>query len=161
MLSALKTQLNLDTDANDAELSALLSDAQETIGNHYDLPTVPQVEETRIVFADGSVLHLAECVSVTAVTDLDDSPLLYVTDPGRRPGDHLNGIILHDHYTGRVKVTGTWGYAGMPGDVAQAIVQTAAVWYRRQQYGNEGNFIGRLDAIPKQATDLLQARRHG
>jgi hypothetical protein len=158
-LAQLKAALNITDATDDADLTLLLQQAEAALGAVYHLPTVPAVTETRTLFVDGSLLHLAECSEVTAVTDLDDSPLTFITDPGRRPDDFLNGVILHDPYTGRVQVTGTWGYDATPQDVAGAIVETAATWYRRKTYGNEGNFIGRLDAIPQSARDLMGARR--
>jgi hypothetical protein len=158
-LAQLKAALNITDSADDADLTLLLQQAEGALGQVYHLPTVPAVTETRTLFVDGSLLHLAECSEVTAVTDLDGSPLAFVTDPGRRPDDFLNAVILHEPFVGRVRVSGTWGSDATPPDVAGAIVETASVWYRRKTYGNEGNFIGRLDAIPTSAHNLMAARR--
>lgn len=159
-LPTLKQMLGITDALQDGELASLLMAAETALSRRYSLPTVPETDETRVLFVDGGVLHLDECSEVTAITTLEDDVLLFIEDAGKRPDDFLNGVILREPFTGRVKVTGTWGADYCPDDVSRAIHETAKTWYRRSSLGDGGNdYIGRLDAIPKVATDLMDARR--
>ena len=145
---------------DDATLALLLAEAEAAIGAEYDLPTVPKATETRTVFADGQLVWLDECVSVTAVTDTDNVALTYETRAGIRPGDFLRGIVLDARYLGHIKVTGQWGFDATPADVIRAICVTALTYLKRQTFGSDdAPYRGGGDSIPTEARKIMSARR--
>jgi hypothetical protein len=159
-LPALKKALGIRDETQDDELAILLEAAESAIGQMYELPTVGLVTESRTLFADGAYLPLTECVSVDSVTDTDGNDLAHTTVRAKESDEHLRNIRLRRGRTGSVVVEGEWGYASTPSDVVKATVETAKTWYRRDNLGDGGNdYIGRLDAIPKVAHDLMKARR--
>jgi len=159
-LSALKDELSVGDSVDDAKLLLLLETAEATLGIQYALPTVPRATESRTAFADGAFLPLAECVSVSGVTDEDGNVLAFNPRPGRRTADHMLGLRLHSRYTGQVTVAGVWGYLRTPPDVADAILSMAASAYKRRNISEGFGSLGDVgSAITKKAHDIMRARR--
>lgn len=154
----LVAMLEAELDAtDDGDLTAAIATATATLGTKYTLPPVPVVTATTLTtYVDGRLIHPEYLASLASVTDLNDADLTYESTT---EGGFVTRIILDAAYDGYVKVTGTWGCATYPSDIARAIVITAATQYRRTQRGEEGGFVGRLDAIPKEAVDIMDARR--
>ena len=151
-LRDLKTYLPLEGHTDDAQAVSLIEDASFAIATRYGPFACPSVHETRPVFCDGSLIVLPEEAVVAGVTDtVDGTPIVFLA-----PGDGT--LELHDPFTGMVYITATWGSDEIPVDVARAVKITAAAWYRRGQMG-ENNAYGSLGAIPKEADDIMQARR--
>lgn len=159
-IERVKAELAITDNADDAALASHILAAEAALGARYRLPVVPVATSTLSRFVDGSLLHLQDCATVTAVTDLDGNPLTYTvieTDDGR-----VDAIQLERHIVGRVNVAGTWGYASTPPDVERAVVLTACVYYRRATWSeqNDGTpYRGGGDAIPPEAAAIMDARR--
>lgn len=157
-IERLKSELGITDTADDSALASHLIAAESIIGERYSLPTVPITAATRSRFVDGSLLFLDECATVTAVADRYGNAIAYTafpTDDGR-----VSHIELGWRVSGRVSVTGTWGYASTPPDVERAILLTAATYYRRSTYGgDDAPYRGGGSAIPTEAAATMDARR--
>lgn len=71
----------------------------------------------------------------------------------------------HAWRTRRVRVTGAWGFATVPVDVAQACMVTVATWLRRDvqafsaTFNIDENRVERPEALPAQAVRMLEPYR--
>lgn len=156
-----KQHLGITDTTDDDLLAELMEMASDSLNRAYGpLPTCPKTTEARYYFCHNKLVLLDECVSVTSVTDssgraLSGYTLLY----GRRTSDFLKGIILNDSTDERITVTGTWGYDSAPADVGRALLVTVGTFYKRAKLGSDMDVIGSLSGLPKEARDLMDARR--
>lgn len=145
-LEELKSHLRITDTTDDAYLSSLIADASAIVRRFIDC-TSPTVTESRVVRGSGSAVNLREPCAVTALAHPTYGELEFTQETPTRL--RIYGAYSDDNLT----VTGTWGYAAVPRHIARAAMLTAATAYLR--IGTEGAFIGRLDALPKEAADLL------
>jgi len=165
-LADLKSELNIDSDADDPRLVRLLLTAEAALGAVYALPTITPrdgdgvaIPAARTVFADGRFLALDECVSVSSIADDGGVALSFSEYHGM--GAHLLGVYLTSRHTGPVTVTGVWGFDAAPADVVRAIVSCAASAYKKSRIGGgEYGSLGDVGtAITKEADSIMRARR--
>lgn len=158
-----KDHLNITDTADDDLLADLLEMAQDALDKTYGLPTVPQANETRrYTVRDSKLVLLDECASVSSITDQSGSVLAstdYTVLYGRRTADFLRGVVLEATYDGQLAIAGTWGYAVCPADVGRALLTTVSTWYKRTKLGDTNDTIGNLSTLPREAKDLMEARR--
>lgn len=155
-LAEVKNALGIEGTTDDTLLNDHIAEAVATIGKRWTLPTVPKATTTRTKWCDGGSLWTDELVSVTALVDLSDVALLYVTEP---VDGFIERLILREPITGSLKVTGTWGYDTVPADVKRGIIVTVGSWYMRDKHGEESAYRGIRHAIPQEAVDIFEARR--
>lgn len=149
----------LNVTGDDERLAALLIEAEAALKERHGMPTIGSAVSTRTYPAEGYIVWVRDCSEVTAVADENGSALSFTEVHGTMAYDPLRWIRLDSPHDGHVTVTGTFGLAATPPSVARAIVVTAAAWYRRQTVGAEGNYIGGLDAIPREADHLMRSWR--
>lgn len=150
----------LNVTGDDERLATLLIEAEAALEAKYGLPEVSPTEDaTRSYIVDGPTVYPRDCMEVTGLTDADGNALSYTVVGGPRSTDPIRWVTLSGPFCGLVEVTGTFGLLAVPASVSRAIVVTAAAWYRRQTVGAEGNYIGGLSAIPKEADDLMRSWR--
>lgn len=114
--------------------------------------TVPQVAEARTIpFVDGPTIYPHELASVTSVKDVSGNELAFTEIAAR---GRVLWIELASPVCGAVSVTGTWGYATVPGTYVRATAVAVAYWYL-QATQDERGFYGNHSALPKDALELL------
>lgn len=87
--------------------------------------------EAQVLVPRGTVIFPDGLVSVTSIADPDGQAVTAsTTAPGLRSGDFLRYIDLGAVYR-YVTVTGVWGWATLPEDVAQAARICVREWYKR------------------------------
>lgn len=188
-LAAVRAFLQKPTaDTNqDAEISTLITAASTAIMRWTGREFAPAVTSTARIFAykGGGILDLApyDCRSVSAVvldTDLgaSDQTTLETTDFALRPLPVRDGVYqwlrLPNHGVAdspgrfperQVTVTGTWGFAAVPENVAHACIVTVAIWLRRDVAAFSTTFsinedrLERPEAMPSAVIGLLSPYR--
>ena len=115
--------------------------------------TFPKTTEVRHVWVDGGRVFAPELVTATAVAELDGTAHTFIEEPY---GAHVN-LILHDCATGTLAITGTWGYDRPPDDYIAAVEELATIHYRRAKLGDERDYIGGLDTMPRGVMGYVNA----
>jgi len=156
-LADAKAALSITDTTDDTLLTRLITECSALFAEHWPLPTVPAVTETRTLHTTGRTVFLPWASAVTAVTDLDEVAIDFDTVPGERSTDPIRWLHIHTR-EGYVHVTGTFGLAAYPAYVTAAAIETVKVWYKRAQVGgpgSENSYVGRVEAIPKAALDFM------
>lgn len=166
--------------SQDAEIAVLITAASRAIMRWTSREFAPSVSAVARDFEydGGGVLWFGvyDLRSVTSVQidALEASPTTLTTDEYRlypvpaRDGVYgalrLDPTLLHSRARWNqriVRVTGDWGFATVPADVAQACVVTVAIWLRRDVQGFVTTFnideqrTEVPEALPAQAARML------
>lgn len=173
-----------ETLTSDALIQELITAASAAITNRYQREFAPvSGTPTRIVRSDGRLITLApyDLRSATAISfDPAGTPIALAATDWRYgflgSGGVFRDLRLRDTYSlsstsysnygyYEVAITGTWGFASIPADVARAATLTAAAWLDRgadqiagmdSTVRPDGSTFASSWAIPNAAHSLLK-----
>lgn len=188
VLADVKLAVGITTTTDDTLIQELITAASRTIMSRFQREFAPvSTSTTRRFRVDGTIVDLApydlQVVSGAGVVlDPDGTPtsLTAITDYKLKPRPTMSGTYykLHiadsrylwsqtvqDYGYAEVDITGTWGFASIPSDVARAAAITAGAWIDRgadviaamdNTVRNDGTTMATSWAIPAAAYRLLQ-----
>ena len=158
-LSAAKAALDITDGTDDALLTRLIAEAGSMFAQRWSLPDVPAFTGTKTLLASGGWALWAPFASaITAITDWRGMSVPFAAIPGENAADPIRWVELHRRVGGHLTVTGTFGLSAYPAYITGAVIETVKVWYMRSKVGGPGNdtsYVGRFDALPKAALDLM------
>lgn len=173
-LAACKEYIRPDTNDDDAIISRLIGWASGQVRRYTQrLLTTPPVPEQRAIYftdtrsrrLDDPLTTVTEIVApVNTFVDGEPYPYERVMDPTEYELIQTpvgTTLRFDERQSGKFLITGTWGWATVPGDIEQAVILAVDEWYRSNviapyQGQDEGERSeGRNIALPDEVKEVL------